>query len=167
MVSVMANWFGKGKRGLIMGIWNAHTSVGNIVGSLLAAYMLQYGWGWSFIAPGLFIIVCGEQAVGVGGGCGGGGRARLASGGGLRCDWFSGCCCCWALGCCWKSAVRLTEPTPTLPAPCPPAAGMLIFSFLVVEPQDIGFLPQSGSVIGSRVRPAARCPPKSRRDASQ
>jgi OPA family glycerol-3-phosphate transporter-like MFS transporter 1/2 len=28
VVSVMANWFGKGKRGLIMGIWNAHTSVG-------------------------------------------------------------------------------------------------------------------------------------------
>jgi hypothetical protein len=24
----MANWFGKGKRGLIMGVWNAHTSVG-------------------------------------------------------------------------------------------------------------------------------------------
>lgn len=28
VVSVMANWFGKGKRGLIMGVWNAHTSVG-------------------------------------------------------------------------------------------------------------------------------------------
>lgn len=32
VVSVMANWFGKGKRGLIMGIWNAHTSIGGLRG---------------------------------------------------------------------------------------------------------------------------------------
>ena len=32
VVTVMANWFGKGKRGLIMGIWNSHTSLGNILG---------------------------------------------------------------------------------------------------------------------------------------
>ena len=30
VVTVMANWFGHGKRGLVMGVWNAHTSVGNI-----------------------------------------------------------------------------------------------------------------------------------------
>jgi hypothetical protein len=36
VVSVMGNWFGKGKRGLIMGVWNAHTSVGNMFGSLVA-----------------------------------------------------------------------------------------------------------------------------------
>lgn len=85
VVSIMANWFGKGKRGLIMGVWNAHTSVGNIAGSLIAAYCLRWGWGWSFVVPGAFIAAC----------------------------------------------------------------GLVIFSFLVVEPQDIGFLPQSGSVIGS------------------
>lgn len=87
VVSVMANWFGQGKRGLIMGIWNAHTSIGNIAGSLLAAYMLKYGWGWSFVVPGATICV----------------------------------------------------------------VGVLIFLFLVVEPQDIGFLPQSGSNFGSLV----------------
>lgn len=42
-----------------MGIWNAHTSVGNITGSLLAASVLEYGWGWSFIAPGMFIALAG------------------------------------------------------------------------------------------------------------
>ena len=26
VVAVMGRWFGKGKRGLIMGVWNAHTS---------------------------------------------------------------------------------------------------------------------------------------------
>ncbi len=59
VVSVVANWFGKGKRGLIMGIWNAHTSVGNILGTLLAAAALPYGWGWSFILPGALIGVLG------------------------------------------------------------------------------------------------------------
>ena len=88
VVTVMANWFGKGKRGLIMGIWNAHTSIGNILGSLMAASMLQFGWGWSFILPGALIAFI----------------------------------------------------------------GLLIFFFLVVEPQDIGFLPQSGSTLGSFVR---------------
>ena len=159
VVSVMANWFGKGKRGLIMGVWNAHTSVGerawaawfvlrgcgwvgacspvfavfvllcvpallrmhvsprllpmgstpppraanpsaagappspagNIVGSLIAAYMLKYGWGWSFVLPGAFIAGCGEAGGGavlvllrcLAGGGGGGG-------GGVRCVWRDG-----------------------------------------------------------------------------
>lgn len=59
VVAVIGNWFGKRKRGLIMGIWNAHTSVGNISGSLLAASVLEYGWGWSFILPGAFIVIGG------------------------------------------------------------------------------------------------------------
>lgn len=59
VVAVIGNWFGKRRRGLIMGIWNAHTSVGNISGSLLAASVLDYGWGWSFILPGCFIVVAG------------------------------------------------------------------------------------------------------------
>ncbi|OVA01572.1 Major facilitator superfamily [Macleaya cordata] len=59
VVAVIGNWFGKRKRGLIMGIWNAHTSVGNITGSLLAASVLQHGWGWSFILPGGSIFLGG------------------------------------------------------------------------------------------------------------
>ncbi|EEF30601.1 Glycerol-3-phosphate transporter, putative [Ricinus communis] len=59
VVAVIGNWFGKRKRGLIMGVWNAHTSVGNISGSLLAASVLDYGWGWSFILPGGFIVMGG------------------------------------------------------------------------------------------------------------
>ncbi|CAL1401698.1 unnamed protein product [Linum trigynum] len=59
VVAVIGNWFGKRKRGLIMGIWNAHTSVGNISGSLLAAAVLSCGWGWSFIVPGAFIVLGG------------------------------------------------------------------------------------------------------------
>lgn len=59
VVAVVGNWFGKRKRGLIMGIWNAHTSVGNICGSLIATSVLQYGWGWSFVLPGAVIACAG------------------------------------------------------------------------------------------------------------
>lgn len=59
VVAVVGNWFGKSKRGLIMGIWNAHTSVGNICGSLIAASVLQYGWGWSFVLPGVLVAFIG------------------------------------------------------------------------------------------------------------
>lgn len=59
VVAVVGNWFGKRKRGLIMGIWNAHTSIGNIAGSLIASALLQYGWGWSFVVPGLVIAFIG------------------------------------------------------------------------------------------------------------
>ncbi len=46
-VAVMGVWFGKGTRGLVMGIWNAHTSIGNILGSLIATAMFtksHYGY---------------------------------------------------------------------------------------------------------------------------
>ena len=36
VVTIVANWYGKEKKGLIFGIWNSHTSVGNILGSFLA-----------------------------------------------------------------------------------------------------------------------------------
>ncbi|XP_016448440.2 putative glycerol-3-phosphate transporter 5 [Nicotiana tabacum] len=57
VVAVIGNWFGKAKRGLIMGVWNSNTSVGNIIGSLVASSVLSFGWGWSFLLPGIFILV--------------------------------------------------------------------------------------------------------------
>ncbi|KAL9299287.1 putative glycerol-3-phosphate transporter 5 [Arabidopsis thaliana] len=44
VVSVVGNWCGKEKRGLIMGLWNSHTSVGNILGSVIASSVLDFGW---------------------------------------------------------------------------------------------------------------------------
>ena len=55
VVAIVGHWYGKKKRGLVMGIWNAHTSIGNILGSLIAAAVLKYGWGWSFIVPGTIL----------------------------------------------------------------------------------------------------------------
>jgi len=51
VVPLMGNWFGYGKRGLILGVWNCHTSVGNILGNLLAGAFVDTDWGLSFIVP--------------------------------------------------------------------------------------------------------------------
>ncbi|XP_020111105.1 putative glycerol-3-phosphate transporter 5 [Ananas comosus] len=60
VVAVVGNWFGKSReRGLIFGIWNSHTSVGNILGSVVASSVLEFGWGWSFVVPGLLIAIVG------------------------------------------------------------------------------------------------------------
>ncbi|XP_034746355.1 glucose-6-phosphate exchanger SLC37A2 [Etheostoma cragini] len=59
VVACVGNWFGKGKRGLIMGVWNSHTSVGNILGSLIAGAFVSSAWGMSFIVPGLIIASTG------------------------------------------------------------------------------------------------------------
>jgi MFS family permease len=54
----MGNWFAKeeyvgvhvdllpdrGRRGLVMGIWNSCNPVGNIVGSVVSGALLTYGW---------------------------------------------------------------------------------------------------------------------------
>ena len=59
VVTVMANWFGKGRRGLIMGLWNSHTSLGNILGSVIAGAYVNTNWGLSFAVPGLLMSACG------------------------------------------------------------------------------------------------------------
>lgn len=47
------------RRGFIMGVWNSHTSVGNILGSLIAGVYVSSAWGMSFIVPGLIIAATG------------------------------------------------------------------------------------------------------------
>lgn len=42
-----------------MGIWNSHTSVGNILGSLIAGVWVSSAWGLSFIVPGIIIAAMG------------------------------------------------------------------------------------------------------------
>ncbi|KAM7264365.1 hypothetical protein ACFE04_002048 [Oxalis oulophora] len=64
VVSIVGNWFGKDNRGLIMGIWNSHMSVGNIIGSVIASSVLEFGWGWSFLVPGVLVILVGVLVFG-------------------------------------------------------------------------------------------------------
>ena len=59
VVAIVAQWFGKDHLGLVMGIWNAHASVGNSVGSAMSASVVHYGWGSSFLLLGSFIAATG------------------------------------------------------------------------------------------------------------
>lgn len=59
VVSCVGNWFGKARRGLIFGIWNAHLYVGNIVGAYIAGYFVVHNWGLSFIVPGAIVGIVG------------------------------------------------------------------------------------------------------------
>jgi len=59
VVAMMGNWFGSAKSGTIFGIWNAHTSLGNIVGSAVAGAFVDHDWALSFIVPGFMIIFSG------------------------------------------------------------------------------------------------------------
>ncbi|XP_075988589.1 major facilitator superfamily transporter 16 [Anticarsia gemmatalis] len=52
-VAIVGKWFGNSKKGLIFGIWNSHTSLGNILGTIMAAEYVDTDWAMSFIYPGL------------------------------------------------------------------------------------------------------------------
>lgn len=61
VVTVVGRWFGKSKRGLIFGIWNSHTSIGNIIGTVIAGRYVETDWSMSFIMPafimGIFAFI--------------------------------------------------------------------------------------------------------------
>lgn len=59
VVTLVGRWFGKSKRGLVFGIWNSHTSIGNILGTLIAAKYVEKDWALSFIMPGIIIASVG------------------------------------------------------------------------------------------------------------
>lgn len=61
IVAVMGNWLGIQNRGLVMGIWNSHTSVGNILGTAIPAIWAVRGkpWSWAFLVPAFVMIVMG------------------------------------------------------------------------------------------------------------
>lgn len=44
VVTVVSRWCGKSKRGLIFGIWNSHTSIGNMLGTYIAAHYVDSDW---------------------------------------------------------------------------------------------------------------------------
>ncbi|VDP04642.1 unnamed protein product [Schistosoma margrebowiei] len=40
-----------------MGLWNSHTSLGNIIGSVIAGIYVEANWGASFYLPGVIMMV--------------------------------------------------------------------------------------------------------------
>jgi len=60
----MGSWFGHGARGTIMGVWNCHTSIGNILGSVITAASVGAGmhkedWPLGYAVPGVIICTAG------------------------------------------------------------------------------------------------------------
>ncbi|GAB1609091.1 sugar phosphate exchanger 3-like isoform X5 [Argonauta hians] len=56
VVAVMGNWFGKSSRGFILGLWSSCASVGNIIGALVTAHVLKYGYEYSFLITSTLLI---------------------------------------------------------------------------------------------------------------
>ncbi|XP_076441343.1 sugar phosphate exchanger 3-like [Babylonia areolata] len=56
VVTVMGNWFGKGSRGLVLGLWSACASVGNILGSVMVSAVLDYGYDYSFLVTACVLL---------------------------------------------------------------------------------------------------------------
>lgn len=59
VVTIVSRWCGKAKRGLIFGIWNSHTSIGNMLGTYIAAHYVDSDWSMSFIVPGFIMGIMG------------------------------------------------------------------------------------------------------------
>lgn len=56
VIAIVGSWFSSSKKGLIFGVWNSHTSVGNILGLAIAGAFVDNDWSFSFIVPGLICI---------------------------------------------------------------------------------------------------------------
>ena len=59
-VVVMTRWFDRRYMGTVMGVWNAHSSVGNLLGKYAGAGLQDFfGWQWNFLGVGLMIVASG------------------------------------------------------------------------------------------------------------
>ena len=58
-VSIMGNWFSKSSSGFVFGIWSANASVGNIIGSVVLAQVLNYGFEYGMMLNSLLLFCCG------------------------------------------------------------------------------------------------------------
>jgi len=68
VVTCLTNWLGKsgfgticgkGTRGTMMGIWNSHLYLGNVVGLTIASHYADQDWALSFMYPALIVSVMG------------------------------------------------------------------------------------------------------------
>lgn len=58
-VAIMSNWFPKEGRGFVMGMWASCQPVGNILGGLLVAGVVHWGYEWTFTVNAAIIVVAG------------------------------------------------------------------------------------------------------------
>jgi OPA family glycerol-3-phosphate transporter-like MFS transporter 1/2 len=57
IVGILGNWVPKSSRGLLTGVWNWHTSGGNLLGYLIPAIWAKPdSWGWSFLSAAFIML---------------------------------------------------------------------------------------------------------------
>ena len=61
-VAIMGNWFSKSTGGLVFGFWSANASVGNIIGSVMVASVLNYGYEYGILVTS-FLLLCGGVMI--------------------------------------------------------------------------------------------------------
>ncbi|KAL4443209.1 hypothetical protein ABPG74_002276 [Tetrahymena malaccensis] len=66
VVACMGNWFGNGKKGLLMGIWGTNGNVGNMIGYFiqdLAVNVLDLNWKFVLFLIGIFLLIIGSIVI--------------------------------------------------------------------------------------------------------
>uniref|UniRef100_A0A8R1DL35 MFS domain-containing protein n=1 Tax=Caenorhabditis japonica TaxID=281687 RepID=A0A8R1DL35_CAEJA len=56
-VAIMGNWFGHNARGTVMGVWSSCSSVGNIIGVLIASRFLTPGYQYPFLISSSMLLI--------------------------------------------------------------------------------------------------------------
>ncbi|CAM1313996.1 SLC37A3 (predicted) [Pycnogonum litorale] len=59
VVAIASNWFGKSNRGLILGLWCANASFGNIIGSYAVGGILKYGYEFAYLVTSTMLFAGG------------------------------------------------------------------------------------------------------------
>jgi len=63
-VAIMGNWFSKKSGGLVFGFWSGNASTGNILGSLIVASVLHYGYEYGMLLNSM-LLFCGGILISI------------------------------------------------------------------------------------------------------
>lgn len=55
-VTIIGNWFSKTSGGLVFGFWSSNASFGNIIGSLIVAGVIDYGYEYGILLNSLLLL---------------------------------------------------------------------------------------------------------------
>jgi len=61
-VTIVGNWFSKSSSGLVFGVWSSNASLGNIIGSLIVACVIDYGYEYGMLLNSL-LLFCGSIII--------------------------------------------------------------------------------------------------------
>ena len=63
-VTIIGNWFSKSSAGLVFGFWSTNSSIGNILGSLIVACVIDFGYEYGMLLNS-YLLLCGACVIAV------------------------------------------------------------------------------------------------------